>query len=85
MFPLVGIPKTVANFLQSYRDVFCREEGFEHIKRYISGLLLSPNKTLQGILLDDNYFRARRQLKQTLKPSPEETFGSTYNCRQLKK
>ena len=49
MLPLVGIPKTVANFLQSYRDVFCREEGFEHIKRYISGLLLSPNKTLQGI------------------------------------
>ena len=29
MFPLVGIPKTVANFLQSYRDVFCREEGTE--------------------------------------------------------
>jgi hypothetical protein len=29
--------------------VFCRAAGFSHISRYISGLLLSPNKTLQGI------------------------------------
>lgn len=28
-----------------YREVFLREEGFEHIKRYISGLILSPNKS----------------------------------------
>lgn|GEM_PF-1473661 len=49
MFPLVGIPQTIATFLQAYRDVFCRAEGFEHVKRYISGLLLSANKTLQGI------------------------------------
>ena len=49
MFPLVGIPQTITTFLQAYRDVFCRAEGFEHVKRYISGLLLSANKTLQGI------------------------------------
>ena len=49
MFPLVGIPTTIANALASYRPVFCREAGFAHIRRYISGLLLSPNKTLQGI------------------------------------
>jgi hypothetical protein len=29
--------------------VFCRAEGFDHVSRYITGLLLSPNKTLQGI------------------------------------
>lgn len=29
--------------------MFYREAGFEHVSRYISGLLLSENKTLQGI------------------------------------
>ncbi len=49
MFPLVGIPKTIAKFLKQYRNVFCKEAGFQHISRYINGLLMSPNKTLQGI------------------------------------
>ena len=49
MLPLVGIPETVAKFLKQYRKVFCREAGFKHISNYINGLLMSPNKTLQGI------------------------------------
>ena len=49
MLPLVGIPKTVVQFLKQYRKVFCREAGFKHISNYINGLLMSPNKTLQGI------------------------------------
>ncbi|MDV2994842.1 MAG: hypothetical protein N4J56_004496 [Chroococcidiopsis sp. SAG 2025] len=49
MLPLVGVPKTIATSMSAYREVFCREEGFEHISRYLSGLLLSENKTLQGI------------------------------------
>jgi len=49
MFPLVGIPNSVISRLKGSRRVFCREAGFKHIGRYISGLLLSPNKTLQGI------------------------------------
>ena len=49
MLPLVGIPKTIAKFLKQYRNVFCKEAGFQHISRYINGLLMSPNKTLQGI------------------------------------
>ena len=32
-----------------YRDLFCRDEGFAHLSRYITGLILSPNTTLQGI------------------------------------
>lgn len=48
MLPLVGIPQTIAQVLCDYRSVFCRAAGFEH-RRYVSGLLLSPNKTLQGI------------------------------------
>ena len=49
MFPLVGIPSSIISRLKGYRRVFCREAGFKHISRYISGLLLSSNKTLQGI------------------------------------
>jgi hypothetical protein len=49
MVPLVGVPETIRRDLAPYREVFCRAEGFDHVSRYITGLLLSPNKTLQGI------------------------------------
>lgn len=49
MLPIVEVPQTIRRGLAPYRDVFCRAEGFEHISRYLTGLLLSPNKTLQGI------------------------------------
>lgn len=49
MLPIVKIPDTIGRCLAPYRSVFCREAGFEHISRYVSGLILSPNKTLQGI------------------------------------
>jgi hypothetical protein len=48
-WPLVGIVPTLQRFLAAYREVFCRDNGFEHVSRYINGLLLSANKTLQGI------------------------------------
>jgi hypothetical protein len=41
--------------MSEYRDVFCREAGFEHVSRYVSGLLLSENKTLQGIAAQQVY------------------------------
>jgi len=34
---------------KKYREVFCRDEGFDHVSRYVSGLVLCKNKTLQGI------------------------------------
>ena len=49
MLLLTGVPPTVAREMKAYREVFCRDQGFEHISRYVSGLILSPNKTLQGI------------------------------------
>ena len=49
MLPPVTIPGTIRAGLTPYREVFCREEGFDHISRYVTGLLLSPNTTLQGI------------------------------------
>jgi hypothetical protein len=49
MLSIVGGPETLRQGLAKYRDVFCRDAGVEHISRYVTGLILSPNKTLQGI------------------------------------
>jgi hypothetical protein len=49
MLPIVGVPETVRKGLRSYRELFRRDEGFEYVSRYVTGLLVSPNKTLQGI------------------------------------
>src|SRR5215510_13592104 len=49
MLPITGIPETIARGLAAFRDLFCREEGFEHVSRYVTGLIINPNKTLQGI------------------------------------
>lgn len=49
MLPVVGVPDTVRKGLRPYRELFRRDEGFEYVSRYVTGLLVSPNKTLQGI------------------------------------
>ena len=49
MLPMVGVPATIRKGLRPYRDLFRRAEGFEHVSRYVTGLIVSPNKTLQGI------------------------------------
>lgn len=52
MLPMVGVPDTLRKGLRPYRDLFGRSEGFEHISRYVTGLIVSPNKTWQGIYAD---------------------------------
>jgi hypothetical protein len=49
MLPMVTVPETIRRGMAPYREVFCREAGFDHVGRYVTGLILSPNKTLQGI------------------------------------
>lgn len=49
MLPIVGVPESIVSVMSDHRELFCREEGFEHVSRYITGLITSPNKTLQGI------------------------------------
>ena len=49
MLPIIGVPEILAKGMESFRKIFCRAEGFEPICRFITGLILSPNKTLQGI------------------------------------
>jgi len=49
MLPIVEVPESIRRGMECYRSVFHRQEGFEHVCRYVTGLVLSPNKTLQGI------------------------------------
>jgi hypothetical protein len=49
MLPIMGVPQTIAKGMESFRTIFCRAEDFEYVCRFITGLVLSPNKTLQGI------------------------------------
>ncbi len=48
MLPLVGIPEFVQHYAPSFSSVFSTA-GFEQFQRYVSGLLLSENKTVDGI------------------------------------
>ncbi len=54
----------------NYRDVFCRDEGFDHVSRYVTGLIISPNKTLQGIY--------DLQVWDGKKPSRRSMHGSVF-------
>jgi hypothetical protein len=49
MLAIICVPEIIAKGMECFRKVFCRAEGFEPVCRFITGLSLSPNKTLQGI------------------------------------
>jgi hypothetical protein len=48
MFPLVDFPELVEHYAPHFAEVFS-EEAFIQFKRYISGLIVSENKTVDGI------------------------------------
>ncbi len=71
MLPILNISSIISGYLSSYRDVFYRSEGFDWVQRYLIGLLISPNKTVQGIYnlfvwLDPKYRRSRRAMHASL-------------------
>ena len=75
-YPSVGVPPTIAKFLCQYRELFGREKGFDQVGRYISGLLLSPNKTLEGIhaqqIWEEGKAVKRRAMHTAVERSPME-------------
>jgi hypothetical protein len=70
MLPLVGVPEPLRQGLAPYREVFCRAAGFAHISRYVTGLILSPNQTLQGIydgqVWEPGVSRSRRAMHEAV-------------------
>jgi DDE superfamily endonuclease len=48
MIPLVELPRIVEHYAPHYRDAFS-PEAFVQFQRYVSGLLVSENKSVEGI------------------------------------
>jgi DDE superfamily endonuclease len=79
MLPLVGVPETSRKGLRPYRDLFRRAEGFEHVSRYVTGLIVSPNKTLQGIYAQQVW----EEHKPSRRVMHEAVFEAGWEAEQL--
>jgi len=79
MLPLVGVPETVRKGLRPYRDLFRRDEGFEYVSRYVTGLLVSPNKTLQGIYANQVW----PEKKPSRRAMHEAVFEAEWKAEEL--
>lgn len=70
MYPLVEFPELVKHYAHFYQDVFSAE-AFLEFERYISGLIVSANKTVEGInRLFVNESRNQSSLNRLLTASP---------------
>ena len=70
MIPLVAYPEVVEHYAPDYEDVFSADALVE-FKRYISGLIVGENKTVDGInrlCVMDN--RNQSSLNRLLTESP---------------
>jgi coproporphyrinogen III oxidase len=67
--------------MQSYRAVFCRNSGFAQVSRYLTGLLLSPNKTLQGIHAQWVWPEGEGVQRRAMHAAVFESAG--WNCEDL--
>jgi hypothetical protein len=79
MLPMVGVPETIRKGLRPYRDLFRRAEGFEHVSRYVTGLIVSPNKTLQGIYAQQVW----EEHKPSRRVMHEAVFEAGWEAEQL--
>ena len=79
MLPMVGVPETIRKRLRPYRDLFRRAEGFEYVSRYVTGLIMSPNKTLQGIYAHQVW----AEHKPTRRTMHEAVFEAGWEAEEL--
>ncbi len=79
MLPIIGVPETIRRGMAEFRDLFCRDEGFEHVCRYVTGLVISPNKTLEGIY-DLQVFDGTRPSRRAMH---EAIFEAGWDCSEL--
>jgi hypothetical protein len=81
MLPMVEVPETIKNGFAGYRDVFCRNEGFDYVSRYVTGLIISPNKTLQGIY-DLQHWEDKKPSRRSMHESVFESGWGSDNLIQ---
>ena len=79
MLPIVGVPATIRKGLRPYRDLFRRDEGFEYVSRYVTGLIVSPKKTLQGIYAQQVW----GEDKPTRRTMHEAVFEAGWQAEEL--
>ena len=79
-FPLVGIPKTIEQAMLPFRPLFAKKQGFSHILHYLTGLFLSPNKTLQGI---HHLILPLEQEKTSSRAMHQAVFETPWNSQNL--
>jgi hypothetical protein len=79
MLPIVGVPETIRKGLRPYRDLFRRDEGFEYVSRYVTGLIVSPKKTLQGIYAQQVW----EEDKPTRRTMHEAVFEAGWKADEL--
>ncbi len=79
MLPIVGVPATIRKGLRPYRDLFRRDEGFEYVSRYVTGLIVRPKKTLQGIYAQQVW----EEDKPTRRPMHEAVFEAGWQAEEL--
>jgi hypothetical protein len=79
MLPMVEVPETIRKGLRPYRDLFRRAEGVEHVSRYVTGLIVSPNKTWQGIYAQQ-VWEEHKPSRRTLH---EAVFEAGWEAEQL--
>jgi len=71
----------VHDYLTQYRDVFGRDEGFAWINRYVTGLLVSPNKTVQGMY--DLFVFPEETPKPSRRAMHQAVFGTGWSSEEL--
>jgi len=79
MLPVVGVPQTVQRQMRPYRDLFRRSEGFEYVSRYVTGLLVSANKTSQGIYATQVW----EEKKPSQRAMHEAVFEAGWDAEEL--
>ncbi len=79
MLPIVGVPATIRQGLRPYRDLFRRDEGFEYVSRYVTGLIVSPKKTLQSIYAQQVW----AEDKPTRRTMHEAVFEAGWKAEEL--
>ena len=79
MLPMVGVPETIRKGLRPYRDLFRRDEGFEYVSRYVTGLIVSSKKTLQGIYAQQVW----EEDKPTRRTMHEAVFEAGWKAEKL--
>lgn len=81
MLPLVEFPELVQHYAPFFEDVFS-EQAFVEFQRYVSGLIVSENKTIEGInRLFVNESRNQSSLNRLLTESPFDL--KTLNQKRL--